>query len=507
MKLRKFIEVIWALLPPPGGKGWRAGVAIRTMAYLQSPSPQPSPPGRGGRTGVSLLVVAVIASAALAQSPNDFTHRADVVIPPSVSIVRAALPAATIAALRGANGGDLRVFNAVGVSLPHALIDASTEASARVDAPGQRIIALPIYASATSTTAGAPTLRIEEGPNRRVIEYSPAKGAATATQEPRGLLFDTRLVATDVRAVEIEGTLPNATIVKVTLDISADLKTWRTLVPDAPVFDFGTDATGKGPSNRRIELPVAQSLKDHYVRLTTSDPGALQIVALTTLGVGSVRASQPTAITLAAPAITSDNAAEWTLSTGFRATALRLQTTATNALMPVRILTRARAGDQWQAVASTVVYRLAGASGTDRVNPPLPINAPLATQLRVEALRGYSLTGVPLALALEYPPLQVLFVPTGDGPFSIATGKAGLETASLPVATLMPNYASGAEFTTPLLQATTTVDSKQRAAGQTAKEALLELVNRSTVLWAVLGLAVLVLGGLAVSLLRSPKSK
>ena len=474
----------------------------QTALVNPPPSPQPSPArGRGGQTTEALLSGVFLASAALAQSPSDFTTRADVAAAPGASIVRAALPAASIAALRGANGGDLRVFNASGVSLPHALIDASTEAVARADAPGQRLVALPIYASTTSTTSGAPTLRIEEGPNRRVIEYSSTKATVATKQEPRGLLFDTRKVDTDVRAVELEGTLPNATIVKVSLDISADLKSWRTLVSDAPVFDFGND----GPSNRRVTLPVAQSFKDQYVRLTTNAPGGPQIVALTTVGVGSVKAVQPTAITLGAPVITADNATEWTLSTGFRASGLRLQTTANNTLMPVRILTRARAGDPWQPIASTVVYRLPGTSGTDGVNPSLPINTPLASQLRVEALRGYSLTGVPLTLALEYPPLQVLFIATGDGPFSVVTGKAGLETASLPVAALMPNYASGAEFATPLLQATNiTVESKPRTTGQTAKDSLSELFNRSAILWGVLGLAVLVLGGLAVSLLRAP---
>ena len=439
--------------------------------------------------------------AAFAQSPNDFNTRADVMAPPGASIVRAALPAASIAALRSANGGDLRVFNVSGVSLPHALIDASTEAIARADAPGQRLVALPIYASTTSTTSGAPTLRIEEGPNRRVIEYSSSKSTATTKQEPRGLLFDTRKVNAEVRAVELEGALPNATIVKVSLDISADLKSWRMLVSDAPVFDFGND----GPGNRRITLPVAQTFKDQYVRLTSNLPGGPQIVALTTVGAGSAKAVQATAITLGAPTITADNAVEWILSMGFRASGLRLQTTANNTLMPVRILTRARAGDPWQPVASTVVYRLAGSSGTDGVNPSLPMNATLASQLRIEALRGYSLTGVPLTLALEYPPLQVLFIATGDGPFSIATGKAGVETASLPVATLMPNYAPGAEFATPLLQATNiTVDTKPRTAGQSAKDSLSNLFDRSAILWGVLGLAVVVLAGLAISLLRSP---
>ena len=145
----------------------------------------------------------------------------------------------------------------------------------------------------------------------------------------------------------------------------------------------------------------------------------------------------------------------------------------------VRILTRARAGDPWQLVNSTVVYRLAGATGTDSINPSIPINAALASQLRVEALRGYNLTGVPLSLALEYPPLQVRF---------IATGNAGLETAALPVATLPPNYATGAEFGTPLLQAThISVVANLRTAGQSAKDSLSELFTRSAILWAVLG--------------------
>ena len=479
--------------------------SYKQTALVNAPA-SPSPArGRGGQTAVALLSAVFLASAALAQSPSDFTTRADVAAAPGASIVRAALPAASIAALRGANGGDLRVFNASGVSLPHALIDASTEAVARADAPGQRLVALPIYASTTSTTSGAPTLRIEEGPNRRVIEYSSTKATAATKQEPRGLLFDTRKVDTEVRAVELEGALPNATIVKVSLDISTDLKTWRTLVSDAPVFDFGNDGPSMGPSNRRVTLPVAQRFTDQYVRLTTNAPGGPQIVALTTVGVGSVKAMQPTAITLGAPVITADNAAEWTHSTGMRVSGIRLQTPANNTLMPVRILTRARAGDPWQPVASTVVFRMPGTSGTDGVNSSLPINTPLASQLRVEALRGYSLTGVPLTLALEYPPLQVLFIATGDGPFSVVTGKAGLETASLPVATLMPNYTPGAEFATPLLQATNiTVESKPRTTGQTAKDSLSELFNRSAILWGVLGLAVLVLGGLAVSLLRAP---
>ena len=450
-------------------------------------------------SGLAVLATVSCFTSVSAQSMNDFAARADVVVPAGASIVRAALPGSSIAALRNANGGDLRVFNGSGMSLPHALIDASAEAAKRPDVPGQRLLALPIFAS-TSTTASTPTLRIVEGPTRRVIEYSSPKAPVTGKQEPRGLLFDTRKVETDVRALELEGTLPAATIVKVSLDISPDLKSWRTLVADAPVFDFGTD----GPANRRVTLPVAQNFKDQYVRLTWSGstPGGLPITALQTVGVGAVKTVPPAMLELGAPSSTADNGAEWTLPSGLRVSGLRLQTGVNNALMPVRVLTRARAGDPWQAVASTVVYRLAAADGTVGVNPSLPIQSALAPQLRVEALRGYNLAGVPLTLTVEHPPLHVLFVATGDGPFSIATGKAGVDAAALPVSTLMPNYTAGAEFALPVLQATSVATGKTSTG---TKDGLSDLFNRSTMLWAVLGLAVLVLAGLALSLLRSPR--
>jgi len=457
-------------------------------------------------TSLKFMVSGFAAMASLASAPSssqtlaDFAARADVVVAPGTSVVRAALPASSIAALHGASGGDLRVFNGSGMSLPHALIDASSETQTRPDAPGQRLPALPIYA-ATSTAASTPILRIEDGPTRRVIEYGPATGAPARKREPRGLLFDTRKIDSDVRAFELEGTLPGATIVKVTLDISPDLKSWRTLVNDAPVFDFGSD----GPANRRVTLPVTQTLKDHYVRMTWNAPGALPIIAMTSIGTGSVKSIPPASLELGAPSGIASDAAEWTLPSGLRVSGLRLQTSANNTLMPVRVLTRARAGDPWQPVASTVVYRLTGADGAVGVNPSLPLNILLSPQLRVEALRGYSLTGVPLTLTVEHPPLHVLFVATGNGPFTIATGKTGLDGAALPVSTLIPNYKSGAEFTLPVVQATSVAGAA--TSGAKAAGSLDALFNRSTMLWAVLGLAVVVLAGLAVSLLRSPVKK
>lgn len=443
---------------------------------------------------VILVVAALSGGTALrAQSVAEFTTRAEVVAPAGSSVVRAEVPAASIAALRGVSGGDLRVFNASGVSLPHALVDASSEPRAQPDTAGVRVASLPIYAAASTTASSAPALRIEEGPTRRVIEYGPAKPATDVATVPRSLLFDTRLVDASVRAVDLEGTLPASSIVKVTLDMSTDLKSWTTLARDAPVFDFGFD----GPSNRRVALPVAQRLKDQYLRLNWNTPGSLQIAALKTVVSGALPPITPTIVGLGAPSNFTDVAAEWSVPSSLRVSGLHVKTKASNALMPVRLLTRARAGDVWLPIASTVVYRLGGTDSADNTNPSQPIAANTATFLRVEPLTGYSLKGVPLTLDAEYPPLQVVFVATGEGPFTIATGKPGLGTAALPVSTLIPGYVAAGEFALPLLPA-------KLVSSVATTKAWADVVGRSALLWAVLGIAVVVLAGLAISLLRAP---
>ena len=90
--------------------------------------------------------------------------------------------------------------------------------------------------------------------------------------------------------------------------------------------------------------------------------------------------------------------------------------------MPVRISTRP-AGEPWRVVATSVVYRLAGADGVANVNPSQPLPHALEREVRVEAQPGYKLSGVPLILALNTHRCIALFVATGQGPFTIASGK------------------------------------------------------------------------------------
>jgi Protein of unknown function (DUF3999) len=475
-------------------------------------------------TIAAALAIALITAtpASYARTVQDFASRMQVSVPAGTSVARVALPAATFASTRTADGGDLRVFNEEGQLLPYALINAATQPQTRPDTQGTRLIALPILGERATASGNASTLRIIEGDGtgkRRVIEYSSPNDVSTsrkasAVADVRGLLFDSRSLDSEIRAVELEGALPAATVVKITLSASPDLTNWRVLSLDAPIYEFpATEGSASGPGNRRVSLPAGTNLKDQYLRLTWSGVSAAPaIVALRTIGVGEAATVPPVTVDLGAPtgSGSSDEAVQWTLPNAYRVQALRLATAVPNALMPVRVSTRARAGEPWRTVTSSVVYRLTGADGVTSVNPAQPLAYALKREVRVEAMPGYRLTGVPLTLSLEFAPLHVLFVATGKGPFTVASGKAGLASAALPVATLMPGYRAGDEFKLPLLAATGGASADPFAAGNKGVtpgmtgNAPSDWLNRTTILWSVLVLAVLVLGGLALMLLRSP---
>ena len=95
-------------------------------------------------------------------------------------------------------------------------------------------------------------------------------------------------------------------------------------------------------------------------------------------------------------------------------------------------------------------------------------------------------------------------VATGNGPFTIATGNTSALSTAVPVTTLMPNYQNGGEFALPVLTATVSVNQPPAKPGAAA-DMFAAATQKSFLLWGVLGLAVVVLGGLAVSLLGTSK--
>ena len=181
-------------------------------------------------------------------------------------------------------------------------------------------------------------------------------------------------------------------------------------------------------------------------------------------------------------------------------------TTQPNSLVPVRILGRNDTSQPWRTLASTVVYRLQGANGAgETTNPAVPLGGATVRWLRVEATHGMQLAPGALRAGVEFAPLQVVFVASGAAPFQLAAGRAGTDAAALPAAMLAGSLpVKLAELPEARIGAVQQRDTA--AAGAFASVFPQGPAGRSLLLWAVLGGGVLLLGGVAWTLLRQLKA-
>ena len=191
------------------------------------------------------------------------------------------------------------------------------------------------------------------------------------------------------------------------------------------------------------------------------------------------------------------------LTTGFLTplAGLALTTPRANSLLPVRILGRNEASQPWRLLAQTVVYRLADAGG-EAVNPSVALHGASARWLRVEASNGADLATAQLQVTAEFEPLQLVFVATGDGPFQLAAGHAREQAGCVaPRHDHLRFGTSRKPEDLPVASIGTSIVSTPDT-GPLTRFLPSAVPAKTAVLWGVLLAGVLLLAGVAWSLLR-----
>jgi hypothetical protein len=153
-----------------------------------------------------------------------------------------------------------------------------------------------------------------------------------------------------------------------------------------------------------------------------------------------------------------------------------------------------------------VVYRL-DTVGQGNSNPPTPLHGASLRGLRVEAGKGLALPEGGLQATLEFAPLHVAFLASGTGPFTLAAGRAKTQSATVDVSVLgsvSPAKLAELPLATVALVQIQTVSGLDREASHWLPEGV---SLRTVLLWVVLGLGVLSLGGVAMSLMRQLGTK
>ena len=315
--------------------------------------------------------------------------------------------------------------------------------------------------------------------------------------------------------------LPPAQPVSFQVATSRDLTHWSplasTVLYRAPAQNGAAGAAQLGSST--IHLTGAD-LKDQYLRVTWAPAqGGVDLAANVALRGATVTTSR-SAAAAARPTVqvnlpTQNKPHELGFSLPFATpvAAIGITPQGSNVLVPVRVLGRNGNQQPWTSLAQAVVYSLQTA-GVDQRSAAITLPSYQGNSwrdIRVEADTKTPGFTAPPAVSVEFDPVQLVFVASGDAPFTLAAGLPATDaqaaaSAYLPLQSLVPGYQPAQENTLPLAR---TEVAAAGAANVPASVQAPDLSNKTStktmVLWGVLLAGVLALGLMAWALARQTR--
>jgi hypothetical protein len=437
-----------------------------------------------------------------APGPRDFAWHAPIGLPAGAGIARIALPAGALMQLQSGDARDLRVFNAAGEPVAFAFM-APPGAPPAPRTKTRSYAALPLYSAASggARPKGSMQVRIEDASGGRSVWVQVDGAPAAGTPRLNSVLFDTQGERQPVTALELQATLPANTPVWIAASASTDLAQWTPLPVRGRVYRF--DGEG-APANSTLEFEQPVQLEKRYLRLDWDGQPGISVQGVAGWVASEAKAPERPRGPLPPSQPAGGNAVE--IDTGFLTpiAALSLVTPQDNTLLPVRVLGRNEASQPWRLLGQTVVYRLSDGPQASS-NAPLELHGAGARHLRIESTTGANLAAAHLGASVEFEPVQAVFVATGAAPFELATGRADAAPIALPLATIASTLGAGRK-PQDLPLATVGAGTLQATDAGPLARLLPGAPGKTTLLWAVLGAGVLLLGGVAWSLMRQLKN-
>ena len=440
----------------------------------------------------ALLALFMSASVALAAAPtlDDYARGLRIDAAAGLPLVEITLPDEVYQSIRRGDLSDMRVFNAEGAAVRHALCLAPTTTE-----PTVTELSLPVYElrEARAAAAGASVeVQTTAGTRVNVQDGVAAQDAVTGGTH----IIDARQIDLDIRAVQFDWQSPDgASQARVRIDASDDLDRWNTIVAGSTLLS--ADANGTELRRERIELPQGRY---DYLRVERVDGGpplqllsatAEQITPAAELEPQWFMATQETGAT--SGALTFDTARVAPVSFA------RVRLPDTNMSLEVSLQSRddvqAAWVDRWSGESYVIV------SDTQRRESPPARFAPTTDRYwRLQWPKDALTNGAP-ALELGYRPALLRFMAQGSAPYTLAFGSVRAEPAAHVACDALVGDVRGSDRED--LIADGYIGASRELAGELAFKPLPERTPvRVMVLWGVLVVAVASLIAMAVTLLK-----
>lgn len=370
---------------------------------------------------VGLSLASPVASAAT--HLDDYATGMTVSASPGHPLTEVQLPDIVYRTITRADLADIRVFNADGIVVPHALCESPGTAAPVVTQESLPVFDLQAAAARRGREARI-DINVPSGAEVRIVQEGPRERPEKATRT-RAHVIDARSITDALRSIQFEWHSPDgASEAHVRIDASDDLDQWRTVVPASTLLRV----TQAGQQLRRERIPLPEQ-RYRYLRVARADRGPpLQIAA-----VMAERVKEPESI---APVwFTADSLASSDSEVLFDAARLapvtyaRLHLPQDNMSVRVHLQSRSNLQAQWHDRWSGEAYAIV-ANGERRISPPAHFRANHDRYWRVRYAASSVTPATPPTLELGYRPTRLRFLAQGSGPFTLAFGSRRAEAAT-----------------------------------------------------------------------------
>lgn len=452
---------------------------------------------RSARLLAGAIALSFAAGAAAADAPEakDFAYGLAVESEPGRPLQQLTLPDEVYQGVVRADLGDLRVFNAGGIVVPHALCTGPEPTAETVSE--QPLAVFPLRRPPPGAVGdGRVIVQTPGGTNVQVIEGRGSAALTPGTPAPAdGFVVDAGAAPGALRALRLSWSTPDgASEAQVRVEASEDLNAWRTVVPGTTLLHVSAD--GRVLDRNHIDLPEARY---RYLRLVRNAGPA---VVISGVSADVVQPGAPAAPRWIATEPMADEDGAFLFDGARLAPVQEARVVLATANMALRVALDSRASpeqpwrERWTGEISSV----------DGGNAAETTAFPAATDRlwRLRVLRGAeTLGGGRPTLRLGYHPARLRFLAQGDGPYAVGYGSARVppaETAAC--AGLLPHVPAQEQAV--LVGAASATPAPSGAFG--GPEALTlppaPTPVRQIVLWAVLLLGTAALVAMALALLK-----
>ena len=424
--------------------------------------------------------------------PQDFAYALPLQFDGQDALYQATLPLSVYQKTVRSDLGDIRVFNAQGEVVPHML---RQQAHSTLSQAERRKLAWFPLRGAANAGLDQLSVHIRRNTAGTLIDIN-STAKSEAQTKLSGYLLDASSVKQPIQALELDWKNSKESFVgKVNIESSNDLQHWNTVVSGAPLasLKFG----GQSLSQKRVELP---SFRAKYLRLSwPQNMPPLQLTAVHAELAGA-RIDTPIIWHAASGSAVPDKTGEYQFDLGAHLPLLRLrfELPQINTLVQATLFSRSRPENSWQPVSNAILYKLLH-SGQDVKNPDIAVSSSHRYWLlRVEQKNGGLGSGMP-GLQAGWQAHQLQFVTRGAAPFQLAYGSSEIKPAEFQINNIFPG--GEADSTLKTQPARTGV---QISLGGEARlhAAAPPLPWNKWILWAVLGVAVVLLGWMAYRLIK-----